>query len=202
MEDIEMPELNRESLSIEIKQLPSLSVVVTHLLTQLQRDDVAMAELMEEASHDQALAARILQIANSPFYGLSTHIGSLKDAGTMLGIHTLSNIVAAAGIIGHFPVTKDESFDRSSFWQHAIGTGICARVLASHSGLDQELAFTAGLLHDIGKLVMAAYFEYDFSRVLAYRDEHDCLLKDAEQAVLGFDHCHIGAHVAERWKLP
>ncbi|MCW9023830.1 MAG: HDOD domain-containing protein [Gammaproteobacteria bacterium] len=197
-----MAKLTRESLSKEIQQLPSLSVIVTHLLTQLQRDDVAMAELMEEASHDQALAARILHIANSPFYGLSAHIGSLKDAGTMLGIHTLYNIVTAAGIIGHFPPAEDQNFDRHSFWQHVIGTGICARVLAHHAGMDQELAFTAGLLHDIGKVVMAVYFEEDFARVLAYRDEHDCLIREAEQAVLGFDHTLVGAQVAQSWKLP
>ncbi len=197
-----MASLNINNLDREVRELPSLSVVVSQLLTLLQRDDVAMLELMEEIGRDQGLAARILRIANSPFYGLSTHIGSLKDAGAMLGIHTLSNIVTAAGIMGHFPPTEDESFDRQSFWKHAIGVGICARVLARHSGLDPEVAFTSGLLHDIGKLVMAAYFEADFSLVLACRDEHDCLLRDAEQVVLGFDHTVIGARVARRWKLP
>ncbi len=197
-----MASLNINNLDREVRELPSLSVVVSQLLTLLQRDDVAMAELMEEIGRDQGLAARILRIANSPFYGLSTHIASLKDAGAMLGVHTLYNIVTAAGIMGQFPATADESFDRLSFWKHAIGVGVCARVLARHSGLDTEVAFTAGLLHDIGKLVMAAYFEDDFSHVLAYRDEHDCLLRDAEQAVLGFDHTVIGARVARHWKLP
>lgn len=197
-----MVRLTQENLTKEIQQLPSLSVIVSHLLTQLQREDVAMAELMDEASQDQALAARILQIANSPFFGLSTHIGSLKDAGTMLGIHTLYNIVTAAGIIGHFPVSDDNSFDCYSFWQHAIGTGICARILARHAGIDQELAFTAGLLHDIGKVVMAVYFEEDFSLVQNYRDENECLVKDAEYSILGFDHSFIGAEVAGNWNLP
>jgi len=197
-----MASLNINNLDREVRELPSLSAVVSQLLTLLQRDDVAMAELMEEIGRDQGLAARILRIANSPFYGLSSRIGSLTDAGAMLGVHTLSNIVTAAGIMGQFPATEDESFDRLSFWQHAIGVGTCARVLARHGGLDPEVAFTSGLLHDIGKLVMAAYFEDDFSQVLAYRDEHDCLLRDAEQAVLGFDHTVIGARVARHWKLP
>lgn len=197
-----MASLNINNLDRDVRELPSLSAVVSQLLTLLQRDDVAMVELMEEIGRDQGLAARILRIANSPFYGLSTHIGSLRDAGAMLGVHTLSNIVTAAGIMGHFPPTVDEDFDRLSFWKHAIGVGICARVLARHGGLDPEVAFTSGLLHDIGKLVMAAYFEADFSHVLAYRDEHDCLLREAEQAVLGFDHTVIGARVARHWKLP
>ncbi len=197
-----MSSLNINNLDREVRELPSLSTVVSRLLNLLQRDDVAMAELMDEIGQDQGLAARILRIANSPFYGLSAHIGSLADAGTMLGVHTLSNIVTAAGIMGHFPATEDDAFDRLSFWQHAIGVGICARVLASHAGLDQEVAFTAGLLHDIGKLVMAAYFEDDFRRVLGFRDEQDCLLMEAEQNILGFDHAVIGARVARHWKLP
>ena len=197
-----MASLNINNLDREVRELPSLSAVVSQLLTLLQRDDVAMVELMEEIGRDQGLAARILRIANSPFYGLSSHIGSLTDAGAMLGVHTLSNIVTAAGIMGQFPATADESFDRLSFWKHAIGVGICARVLARHGGLDPEVAFTSGLLHDIGKLVMATYFETDFSHVLSCRDEHDCLLREAEQTVLGFDHTVIGARVARHWKLP
>ena len=197
-----MTVLTRGNLAREVRELPSLSAIVTQLLTMLQREDVAMADLMEEIGRDQALAARILRIANSPFYGMSTHIGSLKDAGTMLGVHTLYNIVTAAGIMGHFPPTRDDHFDRISFWRHAIGTGVCARVLARYAALEPELSFTAGLLHDIGKLVMAVYFVDDFSRVLAYRDTHDCLLREAEEAVLGFDHTVIGAHVAQQWKFP
>ncbi len=197
-----MVSLNISNLDREVRELPSLSVVVSQLLSLLQRDDVAMSELMEAIGRDQGLAARILRIANSPFYGLSSHIASLKDAGAMLGVHTLYNIVTAAGIMGQFPHTQDKNFDRLSFWKHAIGVGICAQVLARHGGLDAEVAFTSGLLHDIGKLVMAAYFKADFSYVLAYRDEHDCLLKDAEQAVLGFAHTVIGARVARHWKLP
>ncbi|HEB55983.1 MAG TPA: HDOD domain-containing protein [Gammaproteobacteria bacterium] len=197
-----MASLNINNLDREVRELPSLSVVVSQLLTLLQRDDVAMVELMEAIGRDQGLAVRILRIANSPFYGLSTHIASLNDAGAMLGVHTLYSIVTAAGIMGQFPPTEDQSFDRLSFWKHAIGVGVCAQVLARHGGLDVEVAFTSGLLHDIGKLVMAAYFESDFSQVLAYRDQHDCLLRDAEQAVLGFDHTVIGARVARHWKLP
>jgi len=137
-----MPSLNVNNLDQKIRQLPSLSVVVTRLLGLLGRKDLTMANLMAVAGEDQALAARILQIANSPFYGLSRHIGSLQDAGTLLGIHTLGNIITAAGIMNHFPPNDNDGFDHLSFWQHAIGVGICARVLARHGGLDAEMAST------------------------------------------------------------
>jgi len=197
-----MPPLTLDNLEHEIRQLPSLSLVITQLLGLMQEDDVSIPALMEKIGEDQALSARILQIANSPFYGLPSRIDSLKDAGTLLGLHTLNNIITAAGVMGHFPASQDQGFDRLSFWQHAIGTAICAQVLGRHGGLDPEQAFTAGLLHDIGKLVLAAYFEDDFARVLAHRDNNDCLLREAEQAVLGFDHTRVGARVARHWKLP
>lgn len=190
------------NLDTRIEQLPSLSTIVTRLLAMLQRDDVTMATLTSEIAMDQALAAHILRIANSPFYGLSTHIGSLQQAGTLLGLHTMHGIITAAGIIGHFPPRQDTDFDRHSFWLHAIGTGIAAQVLARCSGLDSEQAFTAGLLHDIGKVVLASYFEQNFAQVLAVQSKRDCLIREAEQAVLGFDHTQIGAKVARHWKLP
>lgn len=196
------PQLTRATLDKEIQQLPALSTIVTEVLTLIDQGDVELSVLMQKISQDQALASRVLRVVNSPFYGFSRHIASLKDAGMMLGVHTLRNIVMAAGIMGHFPPGEDENFDRLSFWQHAIGTGVAARVLARYCGLNEESAFTAGLLHDIGKLVMAAYFPVDFDRVLAQRDAQDCLLKDAEQAVLGFDHSLVGTKVAQKWKLP
>jgi len=195
--------LTKENLDKRIDQLPSLSVIVTRLLTLLQRDDVTMTELMSELGKDQGLTTRVLRIANSPFYGLSSNVSNIKHAGTLLGLHTLHGIITAAGIIDHFPsIAEEQGFDRNSFWLHSIGTGIAAQVLARRCELDPEQAFTAGLLHDVGKLVLAVYFEQDFATILAYRDKNDCLIREAEQQVLGFDHTEIGARVARHWKLP
>ena len=197
-----MGNLTLEHLDNEIQQLPSLSMIVMEVLSMIEKGNVDLPALMNKIGQDQALAARVLKVANSPFYGFSRNIASLKDAGIMLGIHTLQHIVTAAGIIGHFSTNENQNFNHVAFWQHSIGTGICAKVLASHCALDQETAFTAGLLHDIGKLVMAVHFPYDFLQILEYRDEHDCLLKDAERSVLDFDHSIVGAKITEHWKLP
>ncbi len=199
---LKTPQLTRAILEKEIQQLPALPAIVSEVLALFDRGGVDLVVLMQKIGQDPALAARVLRVVNSPFYGFSRHIGSLKDAGMMLGVHTLRNIVTAVGIMSHFPPGGDVGFDRLSFWQHAIDTGVAAKVLAGHCGLDGETAFTAGLLHDIGKLVMAAYFPADFEQVLTTRDERDCPLREAEQAVLGFDHGLVGAKVAQQWKLP
>lgn len=197
-----MSNLAIERVDAEIRQLPSLSLTVTEALALIDRGDTQAGQLEQVIGRDQALAARILRVANSPFYGFAGHIGSLRQACVILGMYAVRNIVVTAGVIARFPPTAAGRFDRLGLWRHAIGTGVAARVLAQHRGLDPDLAFTAGLLHDIGKLALDAVFPEAFGQVLAHRDKHDCLLRDAEAAVLGFDHTDVGARVARHWKLP
>lgn len=197
-----MSALAVERLDAEIRQLPSLSLTVTEALALIDRGGTQPAQLEQVIGRDQALAARILRVANSPFYGFAGHIGSLRQACVMLGLYAVRNIVVTAGVIARFPPIPAARFDRLGLWRHAIGTAVAARVLAQHRGFDADLAFTAGLLHDIGKLALDAVFPESFGQVLAHRDKHDCLLRDAEAAVLGFDHTEVGARVARHWKLP
>jgi len=197
-----MKTITIEKLEREIQQLPSLSVVVMELLQLIDRGEVEFSLLDQKINQDQALAARVLRVANSPFYGFAGHIGTVREACVVLGVYTVRNIVMAAGIIDRFPPDESSNFDRLGFWQHAVGTGVAARVFASHCGQDPNIAFTAGLLHDIGKLVLDAHFPDVFHDILQTRDKMDCLLREAEMQQLGFDHTVIGARVAEQWKLP
>lgn len=197
-----MNKLSLESLDKKMQRLPSLPVVVTDILAMIQRGDVNLHSLDEKLSKDQALSAQTLRIANSAFYGFSRNIGSIKEAVVILGIHAIRNLVTAAGIINQFSPDSSARLNRAMFWQHSIGTSIAARVMAKRTGLDQEIAFTAGLLHDVGKLILDTYFPEHYEKVQRYQKEHDCLLRDAEEAVLGFDHTVVGGRVAKLWKLP
>ncbi len=192
-----------EKLDEGIKRdLGSLSVVVTEVLSVLEQQDVDLASLEHLLAQDQSLAARILRIANSPFYGMSREIASLKEATVVLGVHTIRNVVTTAGVMALFSGEGEAGFNRLAFWQHAIGTGIAAKVVGAHSGMEGETAFTAGLLHDVGKLVIDTILPEEFAQMLSLVKETGCLLREAEQEVLGFDHCFAGTRVAERWKLP
>lgn len=197
-----MSALTLERLEREVQQLPSLSLTVMEALAVIDRGEGDLAELEKTIGQDPGLAARILRVANSPFYGFSGHIGSIKEACIVLGLYTIRNLVLAAGIIGRFPPKDGGHFDRLALWRHAVGVGVAAKVLARRHGFDQDLAFTAGLLHDIGKLVLDACFPAEFARVLAHRDAHECLIREAEEAVLGFDHGLVGARAAKHWRLP
>lgn len=184
-----------------VRQLPSLSVVVTDLLASLNRENMDTASLVSKIAQDQGLAARVLRVANSAFYGLGSRVSGVNEAVVVLGFHAVRSMALAAGIINAFPPGVGGRFDRLAFWQHAVGTGVCARVLAARLGKDAEAAFTAGLLHDIGKLAMHVYYPEVFESVLASRGTDKALI-DTERLVLGFDHAAVGYEVARNWHFP
>jgi putative nucleotidyltransferase with HDIG domain len=197
-----MCELTLERIRQKVQQLPSLSLVLMEVLHSFDNEEVDVATLVGKISRDQGLTARILRVANSPFYGLPSRVSSIGEAVVVLGFNNIRSLAVAAGIINQFPPAEGKVFDRTQFWRHSIGTGVCAKVLAARFGKDQEEAFTAGLLHDIGVLVLDAYFHQDFERVLAYGVAEDCFFTQAESAVLGLSHGAIGFEVARQWKFP
>ncbi len=194
--------LTIDQVTKAIQQVPSLSAVVLEVLASFDRENIENAGLVQKLGQDQGLTARVLRVANSPFYGMSSKVGSVQEAVVVLGFHNVRSLVAAAGIIGQFPETGHLDFDRIGFWQHSIGTAACALVLAKSLGQNQPLAFTAGLLHDIGKLALDAYFQQDFQLALAHRAAEDSTLLEAERTVLGVDHALVGYELAKRWKFP
>ncbi|MBS4099530.1 MAG: HDOD domain-containing protein [Sulfuricella sp.] len=185
-----------------VQQLPSLNQVVNEVLHSFDDEDVDIPSLVSKISRDQGLAARVLRVANSAFYGLSSHVSSVNEAVVVLGFYSIRSLVVAAGIINQFPNSAGKTFDRLEFWQHAIGVGVCAKIIAARLGQDMETAFTAGLLHDVGILVLDAYFHDEFEQVLSCRAASDCTIIEAEMATLQVTHAQIGYEVAKRWKFP
>ena len=189
-------------LEESIKNLPQLPASVTEAMEILNREEVHFPLLEEKIGSEPALAARILTVANPPFYGFGGKINSIKQACMVLGFHTTRNIVMAAGVMSEFDTAHFQRLDLKALWQHSLGCGIAAKVLAKKTGLDPEQAFSAGLLHDIGKMVLNIFYSEDYTKVLDYRDEHDCPLIEAEEQVLGFNHAIVGSLMAKRWTLP
>ena len=187
-----------------VHNLPSLPAVVLDLLASLDNDadlDVpALARLIEK---DQSLSARTLRIANSSFYGMPRQVRNVEDAIAMLGLQTIRSIALSASMIGRFPVRSGfGAFDFVAFWRHCIETALAARALAALSGRSTALAYTGGLLHDVGRLVLAYQFPATHAAVLEHSGTHSCSLLQAERELLRFDHCTIGQALAQHWKLP
>lgn len=185
-----------------VRDLPALPSVVLDLIGSFGRDDVDVTTLAEKMSRDQALAAKTLRLANSSFYGLPAKVRTVKQAIVVLGFDSARALAIASSVIETFGSSQSAHIDVAGFWRHSIATALCAKILARHAGLDQDYAFLAGLLHDIGRLLLASSFPDQYAQVTACCQSDDTLLNEAEQRVLGVDHQRAGQMLAEAWKFP
>ncbi len=184
-----------------LDDLPSLPAVVMELLNSIDQDDIDISVLAKKVSHDQALTAKTLRLANSSLYGLQVKVTTIQQAITFLGFQTTRNLITAAAVTGCFAEGHCPGFDHKAFWRHSIATAACAKVLARQMRFNQDYAFTAGLLHDIGRLVLVSCFPEQYAHTIAFRAERDCYLLEAERAVLGVDHVEAGLALAEHWNF-
>lgn len=185
-----------------VRDLPSLPAVVVELLMTMEQPDIDTHALAARIALDQALTAKTLRLANSSFYGLQSKVTSIAQAIAVLGFHSIRTLVTACSITASFPRGAAPGFDFEAFWRHAIAGAACARVLARLVGVSADTAFTAGLLHDLGTLVLASLYPLDYQQVVAWQRAHDCSTAQAEQQVFGTDHTAVGAALAEHWKFP
>lgn len=184
-----------------IDDLPSLPAVVMELLGSIDQEDIDIAVLARKVSNDPALTAKTLRLANSSAFGLQVKASTIQQAMTFLGFQATRNLVLAVALTGCFPAGRCRGFNNKAFWRHSIATATCARALARRVRFNPDYAFTAGLLHDIGRLVLVSRFPERYQAVLSLRDEHDGELIDAERALLGVDHVDAGVALAEHWNF-
>lgn len=197
-----MTALALDDIAKGIRNLPSLPIVVLDVLKSFEQTDASTGMLAEKVAKDQALAAKTLRIANSSFYGLSRKVTTIQQAITILGFDSVRTLIAAAAVTDVFSDNRQGGFDFKAFWRHAIGTGLCAKLLARQMKLNQDYAFVCGLLHDIGRLVLVTRFPEQYAAAMKYRAEQDCFVIEAERAVLQMDHAAVGRALAEYWKFP
>jgi putative nucleotidyltransferase with HDIG domain len=184
-----------------LRDLPSLPSVVLDLISSFGREDVDVTVLADKMSRDQALAAKILRLANSSFYGLAAKVRTVKQAIVVLGFDSARALAVASGVIENFGGAARQ-VDVADFWRHSIAVALCAKNLARHAALDQDYAFVAGLLHDIGRLVLAIGFPTEYARVIEACARDDITVGEAELRELGVDHQRAGQLLAETWKFP
>lgn len=193
-----------DELVRKLRDLPSLPAVVVELMSAMEQQDIDVAALATKISLDQALAAKTLRLANSSFYGLQFKVISIQQAISILGFHSVRKIITACAVTGAFPKNKDApaGFSFDNFWRHSVASAVCAQLLAPRLKVNPDTAFTAGLLHDIGTLVLAIRLPRQYEEVLAYQRERDCYPVEAEQAVFGMDHSAVGKGLLAFWNFP
>ena len=182
--------------------LPSVGIRVNEVVNDPNSTAEDIGKLI---SQDPALAARVLRIANSPAYGLSAQITTITRAVAVVGTQLIRDLVLTTSTISAFKDIPNELISLENFWNHSMYCGIAARLLAEQRGMKHaETEFIAGLLHDIGQLVIFRK-EPEAARqavLLSVEGPDDFALHKAEQEIFGFDHAQVGATLLRHWHFP
>jgi len=194
--------ISKDEILARLHQLPMLSIVVQEVIASFKDDHLDRSTLAYKISQDQGLSAKVLQVANSSFYGLSRKVGSIQDAALVMGFNAIRSLALSAGFVLAFPHTPGNLFDRRAYWLRSFRVACYTQALAKYLGQDQQVAFTVGMFHDIGQLVLDVCIPEQFAGMLAQQETSGLDLIKIEQSELGFDHALIGAEMAKHWNFP
>lgn len=189
---------------MQLRDLPSLPEVAARVLQVVDNPRSSAADLGRAISLDPALTARLLRLANSALYGYAGRIGTAVQAVTLLGFAQVRSLVLTVSILDVFLRSREKQvIPHREFWQHCIACAVAARTLARAKRIcPPEEAFVAGLLHDLGKIVLATVIPDPYREVVARAEAEGCLLAAAEQGTLGLTHAVVGGWATAKWQLP
>jgi HD-like signal output (HDOD) protein len=192
--------MNFEALFQQQAALPSIPKVVQEVIESFNNEDVSIEEISKKLSADQVLSAKILRLANSSYYHVSRSVGTVDDAVLMLGFMTVRTLVVSTGLTGSFKSMG--GVDLKLFWRYSLHTAIVAKWLAKKQALNSDLAFTVGLMHAIGQLVMHAAMPEQTLQIDKIASPVDARRLDVERTTFGYDFADVGAELAKRWRFP
>jgi HD-like signal output (HDOD) protein len=190
-------------LIMTIRDLPAMPHVASKVLELSSDPDTSASRLQQVISDDQAMTARILKIANSAMYACSRRIKTLSEAIVMLGFNSIRSLVVTSAARNLYSSGSARmGLKERLLWEHSIGSAFACRLLVAerHPALAEE-AFLAGLMHDIGKLVLNLQLPEQFEEIvqIVYNENRD--FHAVERELLGFDHAQVGALLVNKWKL-
>ncbi len=191
-----------ESLLSRINDIPTLPASVLRVMQMIEDPFCSSSDLAKVIQADPAMAAKVLKLANSSYYGFRQKIANIPQAVTLLGFATLKNTLLAAAVFDLFRVAGT-GFDLPALWTHSVTTATAAKLLAKRTKYPQsETAFTAALMHDVGKIILARFIPQGLAEIVAVIEKEHLAMYDAEKKILGLSHPALGAWVLGRWGLP
>ena len=185
-----------------LKNLPSLPALYQELMDEIHSRDASLRKVAKIIAKDMAMVTKILQLVNSAFFGLRTTVSNPEQAVALLGSDTIRALVLSMQAFSKFDGAALPGFSLDALWQHGLKTSGYAKAIAKQEKVSQIMiddAFTAGLLHDIGLLLLASNMPEDYKRVLAVQKEKALLDWQAEQEVFGVTHAEVGAYLLSLW---
>jgi HD-like signal output (HDOD) protein len=191
-----------------LTNLPTLPEIASRLMTMVNDPLVSTSDVAAIIAQDPSLSSRVLRLSNSAFYGMPGKINTINHAVVLLGFKIITTIVLSLTVFDMFPEHKRSRrlFDRKAFWLHSLCCGLIARRLAQHAKkrflFDPEELFCAGLLHDIGKIVLEQYLHEEFHTALTVARDKAIPQYRAEMECLGFSHATVAEWLTAGWGLP
>lgn len=193
-----------EEIVAKTPDLPSFPAAAMKVMREAESSTSNASSIAQILAQDQALSARVLRLANSAYYGLTRKVSNLQEAVVVLGTRCVRNLCMVAATYPWMSRKLDGyCLGPRDLWTHSIGTALGAQHFAQISKkCNEDQAFTAGLLHDIGKVALSVWLENKTSSVAQYAHLAEVAFDEAERKILGFDHCQVGEHLANTWNLP
>lgn len=193
----------KNKILTKVKDLPTLPEVATKVMEVANNPRSSAADMAKVISQDQALTAKILKLVNSAYYGFPRKISTVTQAIVILGFRTVRDLVLNISISGMFNSKNVGELSAEALWLHNLGVAVTAKILAKRIGYEPlEEAFTAGLLHDLGKLVFIKLFPREYEKIVTIAINGNKWIRDVEESLLEVDHALIGKWVSENWKFP
>ncbi|HOF14236.1 MAG TPA: HDOD domain-containing protein [Spirochaetota bacterium] len=194
-----------QSIIQNVEQLPSLPDVVSKIINMVNDPDVSFKHVADEIAKDQAITANILKLCNSAYFSKGKEISSIDRAIVILGLKEVKDIVVIAttkSVLNKVIVGYDLA--RGELWKHGVAVAMLAKKIATECNQKAiaDIAFTGGIIHDVGKTVLALFVQSTFKEILNTVTEKSITFQEAEKVVMGFDHQQIGEQVAIKWKFP
>jgi HD-like signal output (HDOD) protein len=187
-----------------IEGLPTLPIVLQQIQRVINHPGSNMAQIAAVVGKDQSLTSRVIRLVNSAWYTRTTRVASIQQAIVTLGLKTLNNLMIGLSVVNAFDSTKILGYDPQKFWEHTFGTAILAEkisLLIAYRG-DRSECFIAGLLHDMGRLVLEQFMHDDYVVALQKASEVNKPLLTHEMEVFGFSHADAGAWLGQKWNIP
>ncbi len=196
--------LSMEEIIQRVKKLPTINTVAFKVIQLCSDPEVPIPKLVKVISGDQSLSSQVLRVANSSFFNYPREIYSLDRAIVILGFNLLKDITVSLSIFSLYKSFELEiNYDFKNLWRHSLFTGFAMKTLSeSFDPEHKEILYIAGLLHDIGKLVLLYVLGEDYYFLLEKSEKEKKKLLELERKYLEFDHSEIGAKLLENWKLP
>jgi HD-like signal output (HDOD) protein len=189
----------------QMKSLPSLPILYNEIMAKLKNPDVQMSDITGVISRDLGMTAKILQLVNSAFFGSPYHVTDLNAAVSYLGLDIITSLFVSVHIFSEFQDLKIEGFSMEDLWKHSLNTATLANKISKLESRNNTIAteaFVAGILHDSGRIVLAANFPKRYQDAIALAKQERCEISAAEGIIFKHTHSDVGGYMMSLWGLP